>query len=37
MGLENIWCTHMNYVDAEVAKVHNMCHRELLNRSVMYS
>ena len=29
-GIRDIWCTHMNYVDAEVAKVHNMCHPNYL-------
>lgn len=23
-GIKNIWCTHMNYVDAEVSRVHNL-------------
>ena len=25
-GIMDIWCTHMNYVDGEVARVHNLYH-----------
>lgn len=27
-GIRNIWCTHMNYVDVHIAKLHNASHRD---------
>lgn len=37
-GIKGIWCTHMNYVDARTADLHNACHSDYpIGRSCIHA